>query len=223
MLEIIVNVFQMILALGSFLISYLLLKKNKSYLGNQLLALALSLVGFYAIVLFLYKVFDDAVFMQFSIRAGFISLMFAVFFLFTTMQVIIHSSKVIKGHPVRFLLLLFIVIIISGFMIFSDWIYVENNDISTMDYKDTIFFSFAAYIGMMIILTMLNLYIFGIRKSPADVRKKMWFFFSGLCFMLLGLITEGIGGAVEGLVALFDILLFMFLSIGVILMAKAFL
>ncbi|UYP47150.1 hypothetical protein NEF87_003435 [Candidatus Lokiarchaeum ossiferum] len=49
MLEIIVNIFQMVLALGSFLISYLLLKKNKSYLGNQLLALSLSLVGFYAI------------------------------------------------------------------------------------------------------------------------------------------------------------------------------
>lgn len=108
-------------------------------------------------------------------------------------------------------------------MIFSDWIYVENTDISTMDYMDAIFFSFAGYIGVMIILTMLNLYIFGIRKSSVDVKRKMWFFFSGLCFMLLGLIVEGIGGIFEGFVELFDILLFMMLSIGVLLMAKAFL
>ncbi|UYP47149.1 hypothetical protein NEF87_003434 [Candidatus Lokiarchaeum ossiferum] len=161
--------------------------------------------------------------MQFSIRAGFISLMFAVFFLFTTMQVIIHSSKIIRSHPIRFIIPLVVTLVISGFMIFSDWIYVENTDISTMDYMDAIFFSFAGYIGVMIILTMLNLYIFGIRKSSVDVKRKMWFFFSGLCFMLLGLIVEGIGGIFEGFVELFDILLFMMLSIGVLLMAKAFL
>lgn len=41
--------------------------------------------------------------------------------------------------------------------------------------------------------------------------------------MIIGLITEGLGSVFEGYMGLFDLLLFLNLSIGVIFMATAFL
>ncbi len=192
-------------------------------MGNQLLALSLGLVGIYAVVLFLYKAFNSALLMQFAIRIGFVALVFAVFLLYLTIQVLIYSSFVIKSFSLRFIIFLGLACVISGFMIFSDWLYVEDNDISTLDYQDAVFYGFAGYIGMMIIGSMVNLYVSGIKKSSLESKRKMWFFFCGLVFMLLGLITEGLGGLFEGMAVLFDILLFLCLSIGIVLMARAFL
>jgi len=47
---------------------------------------------------------------------------------------------------------------------------VEDNDISTLDYQDAVFYGFAGYIGMMIIGSMVNLYVSGIKKSSLETK-----------------------------------------------------
>lgn len=223
MIEIVVYFFQLTLAASATFISVTLLRKNSAYLGNRLLSASLALVAVYALVLFLYKVMNSARLLQYSIRIGFIALVFAVFLLFCTIQVLVHSSRVIIMHKFRFLLFLIFGCAVSLLMVFSDWVRVENNDIMTLDYDPRVFLPFAGYIALMILYSMINLYWFGIRSAPKSTRKFLWLFFMGLGSMLCGLITEGIGGTFEGFAELFDILLFLFLSIGAFLMALSLL
>ena len=86
-----------------------------------------------------------------------------------------------------------------------------------------IFIAFAGYIAFMLLYSLVTLYIFGIRKNTGKSKQYMWSFFLGLVFMVLGLVTEGLGSAIEGLAGLFDMLLFVCLSIGVIFMALSLL
>ncbi len=221
MLEIIVYVAQIVLAVCAFFITFLLLKKNKHYRGNQFLALSLALVGIYALPLFIYKILNSAVILQYAIRISFIALIFAVYFLYLTIQVLMYSRFVFTMKFVRNLIILGIGIGISLCMVFVDWIVLTGQDITTMDYVDWVFYLFAAYIGIMLVASMINLYFAGIRKSSGISKKKMLWFFFGLVFMVFALITEGLGGVFkgEGLAILFDLFLFSCLSIGAIFMA----
>jgi len=114
-------------------------------------------------------------------------------------------------------------LIISILLFVSDWILVQNDDITTMEYYMPVFIAFAGYVAFMLIYSLITLYIFGIRKNTGKSKQFMWSFFFGLVFMVLGLVTEGLGAAFEGMAGLFDMLLFVCLSIGVIFMALSLL
>lgn len=223
MIEYFVYFFQLLLAGGGFFISYTLLKKNRKYLGNQLLSVSLGLVGIYALLLFLYKALNSAVLLYYSIRIGFSALIFAVFLLFCTIQVLIYSSAIFKKKYIQILVLFVIALAISILLFVSDWIIVEGDDITTLEYYMPVFLAFAGYVAIMLLYSMISLYTFGIRKTTGNSKKHMWLFFNGLVFMVLGLVTEGLGSAIEGFPGLFDMLLFICLAIGVIFMALSLL
>ena len=223
MIEYFVYFFQLLLVCGAFFISFTLLKQNKKYLGNQLLSISLGLVGIYSFFIFIYKALDSASLLQISIRIGFSALIFSVFLLYCTLQVLIHSSMIIKTQFIKLLVFFLIGLTISILLFVFDWISVENDDITTMDYDMPVFIAFAGYIAIMLIYSLISLYLFGIRKNSGKSKRYMWFFFIGIVFMLLGLVTEGLGSAFEGLQGLFDMLLFVCLSIGVIFMALSLL
>ena len=223
MIEYFVYFFQLLLSGGAFFVSITLLRKNRRYLGNKLLAISLSLVGVYALLLFLYKVLDSAVLLQYSIRIGFSALLFAVYLLFCTLQVLLYSSHTIRTHKIKFLIWFLIAAIIVGLMTVTDWISVENGDITTMDYNFAVFLPFAAYVAVMLVYSMLVLYRFAIKTASETSKPYLWLFFFGLLSMFCGLLTEGLSAAFEGLAGLFDILLFVFLAVGVLLMALSLL
>ena len=223
MIEYFVYFFQLLLSCGAFFISFTLLKKNRKYLGNQLLSASLGLVGIYALLLFIYKVLNSAVLMQICIRIGFSALLFAVFLLFCTIQVLMYSSVIFKTKKIKIIIFFLLALTISILLFVSDWILVQNDDITTMEYKMPVFIAFAGYVAFMLIFSLVTLYIFGIRKNTGKSKQYMWSFFLGLVFMILGLVTEGLGSAIEGLAGLFDMLLFICLSIGVIFMALSLL
>lgn len=213
----------MILAVGALFIVFLLLMKNRSYLGNQLLATSFGFVAFYVTFIFLYKVLDSAALMQYSIRISFGSLIIAVLFMYLTIEVLTHSTEVFKAHFKRYIVWIVLGVIIIGMMIFMDWVYVTGGDISTLDYNMIVFGPFAGYVAFMLIFSMIKLYWFGIRKAKGKPKLSLWSFFTGLTFMLLGLVIEGLGSAFEGYEVLFDILLFLSLSLGVLFMALSLL
>ncbi len=222
MIEYIVFILQIVLFSGAFLISYALLKKNREYLGNKTLASTLALVGIYAFFTFIYKALNDAELLQYAIRIALISLTFALFLLFLTIQIIVHSTRVIKIHWLKMVVLFIIGLCIAVAMIISEWISVVGDNIDTMEYVGNIFIIFAIYIGTILIYSMYILYFEGIKKNEGETKTHMISFFLGLGWMLLGLIIEGIGANIEGNCDLFDLLLFLFLSIGVIFMSRAF-
>ncbi|QEE16591.1 hypothetical protein DSAG12_02421 [Promethearchaeum syntrophicum] len=223
MIEYFVYFFQLLLVCGAFFISFTLLKQNKKYLGNQLLSASLGLVGIYALLLFIYKVLNSATLLQICIRIGFSALLFSVFLLFCTIQVLMYSSVIFKTKKMKLIIFFLLALSISIILFVSDWILVQNEDITTMEYYMPVFIAFAGYIAFMLIYSSITLYIFGIRKNTGKSKQYMWFFFIGLVFMILGLVTEGLGSAIEGLAGLFDMLLFICLSIGVIFMALSLL
>ncbi len=221
MIQYFVYAAQLVLFAGAILISILLLKKNREYLGNQLLAVCFSLVGLYAFLLFLYKALNSAGLMQVAIRIGFSALVFAVLFLYLTIEVLVYSSFIFRSKPYKLIIWPALAVIVNGCMIFTDWILVQNDDIKTLDYVDWVFYIFSIYIASMIIYSAISLYWNGIRKSEGKSKRNMIFFLIGLGFMFLGLVTEGVGGVVKGLADLFDLLLFLNLSGGVIFMARS--
>ena len=184
-----------------------------------MLSASLGLVGIYALLLFLYKVLNSVILLQINIRIGYAALLFAVFLLYSTIQVLIYSSVVFNKKNIKIIFFFLIALAISIVIFAMDWVYVTDNDITTMEYYLPVFFAFAGYIGFMLIYCLITLYLFGIRKTEGISKQNMWFFFFGLVFMVLGLVTEGVGSEIEGFPGLFDLLLFAFLSIGVFLMA----
>ncbi|MHA1673769.1 MAG: hypothetical protein ACTSYI_09070 [Promethearchaeota archaeon] len=188
-----------------------------------MLATSLSLVGIYGLLLFLYKVLNSAVLLQYSIRIGFSALLFAVYLLFCTLQVLLYSSYTIKNNKVKFIIWFVIAVIVAGLMAVTDWISVENGDITTMEYNLAVFLPFAVYIAVMLIYSMIVLYSFAIKAASDTSKPYLWLFFFGLLSMFCGLLTEGLSAAFEGLTGLFDILLFVFLAFGVMLMALSLL
>jgi hypothetical protein len=223
MYEWLVYVFQMILAVGSIFIVILLLAKNRKYLGNQLLATSFGFVAVYVTFIFLYKVLDSASLMQYSIRISFASLIVAVLFMFLTIEVLTHSTEVFKAHFKRYVVWFILGVVIIGMMIIMDWVYVTGDDISTLEYNMIVFGPFAGYVAFMLIFSMIKLYWFGIRKASGKPKLSLWSFFTGLTFMLLGLVIEGLGSVFEGYEVLFDILLFLSLSLGVLFMSLSLL
>ena len=134
-----------------------------------------------------------------------------------------YSSVIFKSKKIKLIVFFLLALTISILLFVSDWILVQNNDITTMEYFMPIFIAFAGYIAFMLLYSLVTLYIFGIRKNTGTSKQYMWSFFLGLVFMVLGLVTEGLGSAIEGLAGLFDMLLFVCLSIGVIFMALSLL
>lgn len=222
MLEIIVYICQLILTFISFLIAGMLLKKNKKYIANRLMAGTFISLGLYAFLIFLYKVLNSPILLQINIRISFIALVFSVIFLFATIQILVYSSKILRKSNISLIFLIIAGIGLIVCMIGFDWLQIEGNDIMTLDYTDWLFYYFAGYIGLTLISSKILLYKQGIRKTSGEIRKHLVYFLIGLIFMLIGLITEGLGGVFSGHAELFDILLFLSLLIGVIFMAHAF-
>ncbi len=213
MYEWIVYIFQMILAVGALFIVFLLLKKNHSYLGNQLLATSFSFVALYVTFIFLYKVLNSAALMQYSIRISFSSLIVAVLFMFLTIEVLTHSTEVFRAQFKRYVVWIVLGVVIIGMMIVIDWVYVTGDDISTLDYNMIVFGPFAGYVAFMLIFSMIKLYWFGIRKAKGKPKLSLVSFFVGLMFMLLGLVIEGLDSAFQSFALLFDIMLFLSLVV----------
>ena len=116
-----------------------------------------------------------------------------------------------------------IAVAIITILIFTDWIFVQNNDLVNMDYADLQFLSFALYIAVMIIYSISRLYLGGIKKTEGNSKKRMQIFLAGLIFALLGLIMEAMDSIFKGYGELFDLLLFSCLTSAIFLMALTFL
>ena len=219
MIEYILYILQLALAVLAFLVSFFLIKKDRTYVGNQTLASSIGSLGIFAISIFIYKFTKSTIVIQYSIRISFICLIFSVFLLYVTIQILLYSAKIPKANY-KFIGFWFVIaIIITLILVFSDWVYTENDDIATLDYNNNVFFLFASYIAFMLIYSMINLYFKGIKRNSDESKTKMKYFFYGLIFLLLGMISEGFNAIIGNreIDIIFDFTLFSFLFIAIIL------
>ncbi|MCP4763781.1 MAG: hypothetical protein GY870_18565 [archaeon] len=226
MTELITYIFEFIAMGVSFFVAFLLFKKSKDSqvsLGQKFLAIALFLVGNYALSTIIYSLIGQEWAILVFLRVGFISILISVVFLFYTMQILIHSSSWIKTNQKLVIITIIIAIIISLIMIIIPFIQV--NDAATADTlfsPEYPFYAFALFVAFMLIYSAFVLYKFGISKNTGEKKKNMQNFFIGLLFVIGALIVDVIGNFFNELEILFDTLLFAVLSIGVIFTAIAF-
>jgi len=224
MTELITYIFEFVTMIISFLMVFLVLNRKKHSevpLGNIFLALGATFLGIYALTTIIYSLIGEKWAIIVFMKIGMVSVLMAVLFLFYTMQILIYSSKWFKVYRISFLIPLIITLIIFIAIIFTDFIEVIDAATAETHFDPILYNIFAAMVAFLLIYSAFSIYYFGIRKSTGDSRKKMQLFFIGLIFFIGGLIADVIGNIIE-IEVLFDTLLFVLLSIGVIFGSLAF-
>ena len=224
MIELITYVFEFITMVISFFAALLLLKQKKNSqvpLGNIFLTLASSFVGIYALSTIIYSIIGQEWAVIAFLKLGMIAILMAVLLLYFTMQVLIYSSKWIKIHKLRFWIPFCIALTIALVLAFTDYIIVIDAKTAETHFQPIPYALFAIYVAFMLIYSAFSIYSFGIRKSTGNSRKRMQLFLVGLLLIIGALIIDVLGNIIENEV-LFDTLLFVALSSGVIFVAGAF-
>ncbi len=225
MTELITYIFEFITMAISFFVTFLLFKQKKQSqvpLGNLFLIMGAFCVGIFALSTIVYSIIAEEWVIIAGLKIGMIAVLMAVMFLFYTMQVLIHSSKLMKINKISLWGPLIISVTIALVMIFTNYIEVIDATTAETHFEPFTFYLFAFFAAFMLLYSAFSMYHFGIRNNTGESKKRMQYFLIGLIFLIMGLITDAIGNLIE-MEVLFDTLLFAFLSIGVIFVTLAFL
>ena len=102
-------------------------------------------------------------------------------------------------------------------LIFSDYIEVNDPVTATTSFDLLPFLAYVIFVVIVLTFTMISILQYGIRKNTGASKKRMELFFLGLICFLIGMIVDVIGNSFVELETLFDTLLFVFITIGVVL------
>lgn len=206
----------------SFLIGYLVIKRNKENQNvNKLLSVGVILVGLYTFTTFIYSIIAKEWAIKLFISFGMSALLIAVLLLYFTMRLLIDSSARLGRKEI--LIYSSITSIIILIIIFSDFITVLDEEKSVTSFNPFVLYTYALFIMVMLIHGSYSTYIYGIKHSEGRSRKRMIYFFWGLITLIIGLITESIGNFFPELELLFDLTLFSLIAFGMLLLARVFL
>jgi hypothetical protein len=106
-------------------------------------------------------------------------------------------------------------------LLFTDYITVVDIATGATHFETLQFSLFAIFVAFVLIYSTVPLYRFGIKKNTGDTKKRAQFFLIALLFFIGSLLIDAIGNIVE-IEALFDTLLFAFISIGILWATRAF-
>lgn len=224
MTELITYIFEFIALCISFWTFFILFKQKKHSqvpLGNTFLALGAFCIGIYALFTIIYSLINQEWAIITFLKLGMISLMAGVLFLFYTMQILIYSSKSINIKKTSYWAPLVAFLTISLILLFTDYITVVDIATGATHFETLQFSLFAIFVAFVLIYSTVPLYRFGIKKNTGDTKKRAQFFLIALLFFIGSLLIDAIGNIVE-IEALFDTLLFAFISIGILWATRAF-
>ncbi len=224
MTELITYVFEFITFIISIILFLVLLKQKKHSeipLGDSFLAFGALTLGIYALSTIIYSFMGQEFLIILLLKLGMVSVMLSVLLLFFTMQILIHSTKEMRKRKFVFIVPFTIYLAISLLLIFTNYIVVIDAKTADTHFQPVQFALFAIFMISMLGYSAFSIYYFGISKSEGVTKKRMWFFFVGLLLFIGALINDAIGNIIE-MEVLFDTLLFILLSLGILFVARAF-
>ncbi len=112
-------------------------------------------------------------------------------------------------------------LIIAMIMIFTDFIIIINVQTAETHFQPFAYTLFSLFISIMLVYTTFSIYHHGIKKSEGESRKRMVSFLIGITIFIAALINDAIGNIIE-IEVLFDTILFILLSLGMLFIGKAF-
>lgn len=203
---------------------FFILKKNAKYLGNRLMAIAAGLIGAYTFFILLYDLIQKNWAIQIFLRLAIISILNATLFIFFAMQVMVNSSHwfEVKSRWIPFIL------VIVGYSLFliidQTWITVVsetpvNTQISLIQLGIAV-----VIILTFLIMSLILLYIFGLKKVDRTHRIRMQLFAVGILVSIIAIGTNIASQVVtnELVARILDVTFFSILAIAIFVQSLAF-
>ncbi len=213
---------ELIIAGAGFAITIFTLQKDPKSTPHRLLAFSTALIGFYGASIFIYDVTGIAELVKFFLRLGIFTLFLGVIFLFFTFQVIVHTKEWLKPKRNTWPFIIGVVIYAIVFYAWDGAVVI----LRTTPVVDTqVAISMIAILGisllLLLLVTMNNLYRFGIKPSEGIKRRKMEIAFIGFSICLVALFVNVASNLVD-VGGLLDIAFFLILACGMTVIAYGF-
>ncbi len=200
-------------------------KRHPDQIGNRLMSLSIGLIGLYSFSFLMLDLIALEWAIQIFLRIGIASILFACIFMYFSFQILLHSSKWLEIKK-NTLPLIIIGILYSLLLLSTNLITI--NSLSPVDTQlDLIILGILLII--LLVLTLYNIYAVytgGIKKTDnLTLKKRLQYIFLGLLVFLLVLVFVVISNvAIDKTIgSIFDILCFVGLIIGLLLMSIGFL
>ena len=218
--------FEILTTIAGIVSAIMILRKNYQYLGNRLMASALLLTGLYPFCVFIYDIIATEWAVQIFLRIGMVSTMAATLLIFYTMQCLVNSDQWFKkpGHWLPYAIVVFLAGIYVALAQTIDW---KGGSIGNVNVKVgyDILLSIVLLVLFFLISSFTYLYLYGIKRSSGQSRKKMVIFGIGVLINILAVVNNIISNVVSDdlLGVIFDVIFFANLALGVIVMSIGFL
>ncbi len=213
---------ELAISFAGFAITYFTLRKDSKSIPHRLLALSTLLIGVYGVSIFIYDVTGIEILVLILLRLGTIALFFGVVCLYLTFQVIVHTREWLDRRLNTWPLIIGVSIYTIVFYVWDGAVTIINPTPpvdSKIDLTMTIILGIS--ILLLLLVTMFNLYRFGIKPSEGDKRRKMAIALVGFLLCLAALFVN-IASTLAAEGALFDIAFFLILAGGMAVIAYGF-
>ena len=223
-LQVLGIIFELLTTVAGFVSTYLILKRNSTYIGNRMMASSTAFIGLYTLFILFYDLLAVEWAIQVFLRAGMIAILFAGVFIFYTIQVLVFSSKILlkKINWVPFL------VISLGYTIYLilERNFIHINSVDPVDVQIImtplliLIVQLLFYVGFSLFFLIRN----GIMQSTGQTKKKITVYTIGLSFTLIAIIINIISQLVEAeLGMVLDVVYFAMISLSVSVMSVGFL
>jgi len=225
-LQILGFIFEGIGLVAGVTIASIVMKKDSRYIGNQMMAAAMILLGIYMGSILTYDILfpffqTQEWIVQVFYRIGVIALFFGTMFLFFTIQVMCQSSAWLTlKHTLPYAIGILAYSIAIWFIDFLE--IVSGDQVNTQAKIMIPLYILIVGVLYFIIFSMIGLYRYGIRRSEGSRKRKMTNFFIGLVISLLAIVINVLSNLLEDPLGILDSIFFGTLAIAMIVMTFGF-
>ena len=224
-LQILGFIFEGIGLVAGIIIAVVVLKKDAKYVGNQLMAASMILLGVYMGAILFYDIVYPLVKLDWIVQTFYricvIALFFGTMALFFSTKVMSQSSAwLTKKNTIPYAVIILAYSIMIWFIPFLT--IVSGDQVNTQTEIMWPLYILIAGVSYFIIMSMIGLYRFGISKSEGARKKKMITFFSGLAVSMLAIVINVLSNILDDPLGILDVIFFGVLAIAMITMTFGF-
>ncbi len=210
---------------SGIIIASIVMKKDNKYVGNQLMAASMILMGVYmgAILVYdiLYPIFHMDWLIQVFYRICVIALFYGTMFLFFSVNVMSRSSSWFnKKNTIPYAVIIFGYAVAICFIDFLE--ILPGEQVNTQTKIMIPLYILIAGVVYFIVFSMIGLYRFGIMKSDGIRKKKMVTFFSGLMVSMVAIVINVLSNILADPLGILDVVFFGTLALAMVVMTFGF-
>lgn len=179
-----------LVSLAGFFTAINAYRKNSEFIGNKLLTLSMSLIGLYGIFVILEQATTVELVINIFGRFEYIALIYAVYFLYLTMNTIIKSSKWVEKNWKIWILFVGITIFVITLFVWEDAFDFIITDRSDIYLHPIMMIVFSVYIAFTLFYSIFVTYFNGAKQTTGEIRRKMMQASFGFFMGIMSLFVE---------------------------------